>query len=131
MIALRVTLNGKLVCTAGAEDLAVLNTNVNAIGNLGTLTKKKRDELPEIHMSVGGLTARIDGEDEHLRWLEQRPLTPGDRVKIEIVNATDVDRPKETRAFDVERQEQREREQFEDAREFYHAFRHKYEPPKA
>jgi hypothetical protein len=32
MIALEVSLNGKRVCTAGAEDLAVLNSVVPAYG---------------------------------------------------------------------------------------------------
>jgi len=129
MIALRVTLNGKLVCTAGAEDLAVLHTIVNAVGNLGSLTKKQRDEPPDLYLSVGGLTGRIEGADEHVRWMEQQRLGAGDRVEVEILDTSDVDRPVETRPLDVERQQQKEREQFEYAREIYRTFRHKYEQP--
>jgi hypothetical protein len=86
MIALRVTLNGNLLCVAGAEDLAVLNTIVNAGGNLGALTKKHRpDETPYIRLLVGGLTGRVDGQDEHLRWAQQLDLKPGDKVEVEVL----------------------------------------------
>jgi len=130
MIALRVILNGKLVCTAGAEDLAVLSTIVGAGGALGRLTKKQRDDPPDVYLSVGGLTGRIDGADEHLRWTEQQPLQTGDRIEIHVLDTSEVDAPHEKRPFDAERAQQREREQFEYAREVYRTFRHKYEPPK-
>jgi hypothetical protein len=35
MIALEVSLNGKLVCRAGADDLSVLSAHVTASGKLG------------------------------------------------------------------------------------------------
>ena len=55
MIALEVSLNGKRVCIAGAEDLAVLTTSVTAVGKLGRKTVPARpDETGgQIHYSVG------------------------------------------------------------------------------
>ena len=86
MVALRVAVNGEHLCVAGAEDLAVLNAIVNAGGNLGSLTKKNDpNEMPHVNFTVGGLTGRADGQDEHLRWAEGRPLRVGDQVEVEIM----------------------------------------------
>jgi hypothetical protein len=131
MIALRVTLNGRLICTAGAEDLAVLNTIVTAAGNLGVLTKRQRDEPPDLYLSIGGLTGRIESSDEHLRWTEQQPLSVGDRIEVEILDTENVDAPTQARPMDAERQKQKEREHYEYAREVYLRLRHKYEPEQA
>src|SRR5688500_11228614 len=113
MVALRVSLNGTHLCVAGADDLSVLNTMVAAAGNLGPKTKKHRDEPPDIYLQIGGLTGRVDGKDEHLRWAEQKPLNTGDKVEIEVLETTDVDSPREMRPFDAARQKERERENFE------------------
>ena len=70
MIALEVSLNGKRICTAGAEDLSVLNTIVTASGRLGKKTVPVRpNETYDIYYHVGGLTSRRDlAKDVHLRW---------------------------------------------------------------
>ena len=69
MIALEVKLNGKRVCVAGADDLAVLNTSVTAVGKLGKKTVPFRpNETAEIHFHVGGLTSRRNrAKDAHLK----------------------------------------------------------------
>jgi hypothetical protein len=95
MIALEVTLNGKRVCVAGAEDLAVLTTSVSAVGKLGKKTIPARpDETGgEIHYSVGGLTARPDPErDVHLRWKSVAPLHVGDVIQVRILETDKADR---------------------------------------
>jgi hypothetical protein len=126
MIALRVRLNGTLLFVAGADDLAVLNTIVNAVGNLGSKTKKHRDEPPDVYLSVGGLTSRLEGPDEHLRWTEQRPLQMGDKVEVEIIETSDVDEP--TARKKAEREEEREKLRYENAKETYLNLRSKFEP---
>jgi hypothetical protein len=126
MIALRVKLNGTLLCVAGADDLSVLNTIVNAVGNLGPKTKKRRDEPPDVYLSVGGLTSRLEGLDEHLRWAGEQPLRMGDRVEVEIVETSDVDAPTERKK--AEREEEREKLRYEDAKETYLELRSKFEP---
>ena len=71
MIALEVKLNGKRVCIAGADDLAVLSAHVAACGKLGRKTVPARpDETTgDLYYSVGGLTARRDpNRDVHLKW---------------------------------------------------------------
>ena len=125
MIALRVSLNGKQVCVAGAEDLAVLNAIVNAVGNLGAKTKRTRDEPLNVYLHVGGLTARAEGADAHVRWAEELPLEMGDRIEVEVLETEEVDAPGEIRP--AESPEERERFRFEHAKETYFALRAKFE----
>jgi len=95
MIALEVRKNGKRVCVAGADDLAVLTTSVTAVGKLGKKTVPARpDETTgEIHYSVGGLTSRPDpNKDVHLRWQSVAPLKIGDVIEVRILETEKVDR---------------------------------------
>jgi len=97
MIAFEVTLNGKRICIAGAEDLAVLNTIITASGRLGTKTVPARpDETGgEIFYSVGGLTARPDPKkDVHVRWRSIAPLKVGDVVQVKVLDVKKADRAK-------------------------------------
>ncbi len=129
MIGLRVRVNGQHLCVAGAEDMAVLNAIVNAVGNLGALTVKQRpDETPEIYLRVGGLTGRADGQDEHLTWAGELRLKPGDKVEVEVLETSEAEPPKTARVQDKERQRQKERENYEYAKEVYFTFKPKFEP---
>lgn len=97
MIALEVSLNGKRVCVAGADDLGVLCANVTACGKLGSRTVPYRpDEKAEIHYSIGGLTSRPDpGKDVHMRWKSVARLKVGDVIQVRIV---ETDMPDQARA---------------------------------
>ncbi len=103
MIALRVKLNGKELCVAGAEDLSVLNAIINAVGAIGSKTKKVRDGAPDLHLSVGGLTGRKSGADYHLRWIEFQELAIGDRIEVELVETSVADAPTAKRKADPAR----------------------------
>ena len=95
MIAFEVKLNGKRVCIAGADDLAVLSTNIGAVGKLGKKTVPARpDETTgEIHYSVGGRTSRPDAnKDVHVRWKPVAPLKVGDVIEVRILETEKVDR---------------------------------------
>jgi hypothetical protein len=95
MIALEVSLNGKRVCVAGADDLRVLSAHVTACGKLGKKTVPARpdDTTGEIHYSVGGLTARPDAKkDVHVRWKSVAPLRVGDVIQVKILETEKVDR---------------------------------------
>lgn len=76
MLVLEVTVNGKRICIAGTEDLAVLNAGVTACGKLGSQTVPSReDETVDIFYSVGGLTRRRKSEtDVHVRWNQSSRL---------------------------------------------------------
>lgn len=125
MIAMRVIHNGEPLCIAGAEDLAVLSTIVSAVGNLGPLTKRERDEPLEIVLSVSGLTARADGHDEHLEWVGQKTLRPGDKIELELLDISKADPPNLTKPHLSK--EHREREHYEHAKGIYLALRAKFE----
>ena len=95
MIALEVKRNGKRVCIAGADDLAVLSAHVTAVGKLGKKTVPARpdDTTGEIHYSVGGLTARPDPKkDVHLKWKSVAPLRVGDVIEVRVLETEKVDR---------------------------------------
>jgi hypothetical protein len=94
MIAFEVRLNGRRICIAGAEDLAVLSTIVTASGKLGPKTVPARpdDTNGEIFFSVGGLTARRDPEkDVHVRWKSITPLTVGDVIQVKVLDVKKAD----------------------------------------
>lgn len=93
MIALRVKLNDKELCLAGTEDLAVLHAIVNAVGILGSETKKVRKGAPDLFLSVGGLTGRESGVDYHLNWVDFHELKIGDKIEVELVEISKADKP--------------------------------------
>lgn len=97
MIAFEVRLNGKRICRAGAEDLAVLSTIVSACGKLGKKTVPARpgQTSGEVHYSVGGLTSRSDPKkDVHVRWKSIAPLKVGDVLLVKVLETEKVDRAK-------------------------------------
>lgn len=100
MIAFEVILNGKRICTAGAEDLSVLTADMTATGKLGKKTVFEAlpdDTVPEVRLdySVGGLTRRRDpNRDVHLIWKSVRRLRVGDSLEVRVVEVRKADRPK-------------------------------------
>lgn len=95
MIAFEVRLNGKRICIAGAEDLAVLTTIITASGKLGpkTVPAWRDDTSGEVFYSVGGLTARPDpAKDVHVRWKPTTPLKVGDVVQVKVLDVKKADR---------------------------------------
>lgn len=96
MIAFEVSLNGKRVCTAGADDLGVLSAIISACGKLGKKAVPFRpNQIWEMHYSIGGLTSRSDPKkDVHVRWKSVAPLKVGDIVQVRVVETEKVDRAK-------------------------------------
>jgi len=93
MIAFEVSLNGRKVVLAGAEDLGVLNAIVTAVGKLGHLSQGARRKQDSFDVRIGGLTSRIDGQkNEHLNWFKQS-LIIGDEIKVKIVEVDSVEPP--------------------------------------
>lgn len=100
MRAFEVYVNGKKLCTAGLPPNSVLTTNINHV----SIT----DEL--FGVTVGGLNCATD---EHVRWRNTR-LRVGDEVRVKIVEADSVDRPrkrfKRNRKKELETQKRHVRE---------------------
>lgn len=95
MIAFEVSLNGKRVCVAGADDLSVLCAVISAGGKLGrkTVSPRANEKTRYVEYSVGGLTSRPDPrKDVHLRWKSLSPLKVGDVLEVRVIETKKVDR---------------------------------------
>ena len=127
MLALRVTVNDKKTIIAGADDLSVLSAIVSLVGRLGTKTVGSGLSKPDMHLHVGGLTARGKGRtDEHLRWTRHLKLKVGDRVTVELVKAARADRLVERSA--AERRD--ELAYYRELKKQYLRLQAKYEPDR-
>jgi hypothetical protein len=97
MIAFKIKLNGKSICTAGADDLCVLSTHITASGTLGkkTVAEPPNNAIRDVHFSVTGLTSRSNPrKDVHLRWKSIASLKIGDVIQVKVIESTKADRPK-------------------------------------
>jgi hypothetical protein len=129
MIAFRVTINGNPPVVGGANDLSVLTAIVTASGLLGKDTfpaRPNEDDNTSVEFRLGGLTRRAAGAvNEHLVWLDNLSLNPGDRVTVDVIETESVD-PVET-SCEAGGSEGDERQLFEFAKRNYFALRNKYE----
>jgi len=127
MIVLRVQVNDEPPVVAGAEDLGVLSAIVTAGGKLGREARSARPGEPfDIHLSLGGLTARAATEaDEHVRWVSRFDLGVGDKVVVEVLEATSAD-PVES-VSEAEKRQHDERAFFEHCKQVYFDLRDKYD----
>jgi hypothetical protein len=81
MRAFDVSLNGKKLCSAGIGDDGVLSAIVNWVTRKGT---------GDLFLEVGGLVSTVD---EHVKWVNQKPLQVGDTIQVTVVDAKSVDEP--------------------------------------
>lgn len=90
MFGFMVALNDEPSVTGAADDLYVLTAVVRASGAQGHMAGPIRsDQVQDYRLLLGGLTSRRDGHgDEHLYWLNRDDLAVGDRVTIELLDAT-------------------------------------------
>jgi len=128
MYALKVRINDQAPVVAGADDLGVLNAIVNCGGKLGSATVPRREgETQDFFVSLGGLTSRRMGStNEHLNWLSQVALKPGDKVTIEIIETETADPV--ASGVEAERHQSEEHEYFEHCKQIYLGLRSKYAP---
>ena len=91
MIAFRVTVNGKVLATAGIDGPHVLTAIVSSSAG-----KQRSSKVPRLSMHLGGL---VSGDRpqwrKHLDWLAdgRRDLKVGDKVVVEIVEVDRSDEP--------------------------------------
>lgn len=92
MIAFEISLNGKRVCVAGADDLIGLTASVEAFGMLGKNSAPlKPDETNcDLLFAVGGLDAQ---QKAYQYWQVPTPLKIGDVVQVRILETECPDRP--------------------------------------
>ncbi|MBB3118115.1 hypothetical protein [Pseudoduganella violacea] len=127
MYALKVSINDGAPIVAGADDLAVLNTIINCVGQLGPATMPNgTEQAVDLHVSIGGLTGRRDGaSDEHLGWLKMQPLQVGDTITVQLIETSAVDAPISGEAAAERKRD--EKEYFEHCRRVYLELKDKYE----
>src|SRR5215467_9356044 len=99
MIAMEVIKNGKKLCLAGTEDLAVLAASFSAGGRLGRDTFEFAGETnpPQMRLRVGGIASRKGQSDTHVDWVGQMEIKPGDVVTLKFVEVDKADTPVESR----------------------------------
>ena len=127
MIVFEVFLNGRSVARAGANDLGVLSTHITGVGKLGPMAKGRGPKDQDLHLSVGGLTARKRPPDEHVSWLSIHRLKVGDEVRVKVTQSARADRPASRKRANRKPPLVPEKQRFEFARDLYHKLRHKYE----
>ena len=113
MIALRIELNGRVICTAGAEDLGVLSAVVDALGVLGSEAEPLHEEEvpPLLSLAVGGMTRPKDGDQEHPIWIARRRLSVGDQISITVLDTSEADPPSSYLVRGRERREYSEKDE--------------------
>ncbi|MDQ3818139.1 MAG: hypothetical protein M3362_10650 [Acidobacteriota bacterium] len=90
MTCFEVSINEKLVCTAGVNDVGILLAAVELVKRkLQSKDQRNRDYLK---LRVGGSETN-DGHIEQLDWINRR-VKAGDEIKIRIVEASRFDKPK-------------------------------------
>jgi len=127
LIAFEVSLNGKRLTAAGADDASVISVILSGSGKLGPLTvnRRKDDRERDIKLQVGGLTSRIEEEkDEFLDWVKQQTLEVGDEIHVKVLDIEYADKPVSSKP---KKQVNHERELFEYAKKHYFELRDKYE----
>ncbi len=82
MRAFDISLNGKKLCRAGIGDDGVLTAIVNWV-----TTRKSSGDL---FLEVGGLISPVE---EHVSWVNQKPIQVGDTIQVTVVEAKSVDEP--------------------------------------
>jgi hypothetical protein len=127
MYALKVQINDEAPVIAGADDLGVLTATVTCVGKLGSGSRSGHEDEPaDLFITVGGLSSRTSGRpDEHLTWLSQKPLRPGDVLSVEVLDTSTADAP--ISGKEAEQRKHDEREYFEHCKKVYLRLREKYE----
>ena len=127
MRALRVQINDQAPVTAGAKDLGVLTAVITCVGKLGPDAVSPRgDQTESLKVDLGGLTSRSSNQtNENLDWLQSVPVQVGDKITIEVLEATCVD-PID-HAEQAKRRQTDTREYYEHCKETYFKLRDQYE----
>jgi hypothetical protein len=82
MIALRVSLNGQHLTTAGFQDGAMVTAMINIC------PRPPHDPPFSLELRIGG----ADAEKNLVEWLDKRPAV-GDEITIRIVETNEADAP--------------------------------------
>jgi hypothetical protein len=125
MIALEVKINGKVVTTAGRDDLCVLNTLIDAIGSLDSPnTASSTNNL--IQVGVSGVAKKTESTTgTKLNWLLPTTLGLGDEISIRVIETKSADHP--VRITKHDHSHVNDQSCWQMARDIYHQHKHEFE----
>ena len=92
MIAFRVSVNGKVLATAGIEGGHVLSAIVTSVAG----ERRSGAAFHKLSMHLGGLVSGDRPQDrKHIDWLGdgRKSLNVGDKIHIEIIDVDASDKP--------------------------------------
>jgi hypothetical protein len=96
MIVFELLLNGKVVASAGMQELSVLSQTITAVGVLGAKSQGTKS-VPEgfkLEAALTGLTSsKTEIDHRHCGWY-QSELKVGDELTIRILERENADVPK-------------------------------------
>lgn len=110
MIAYKVKINGKAVCTAGVGDYGFLaadllwNKRNPEFRSKGGRKKEWDEEL--LYLRISGLVVHDERIRERVVWAD-KPLSAGDEIVIRILEQQACDEPLERDRFDKTERKQR------------------------
>ena len=110
MIAFQVSRNGKLLCTAGIEDVGVLTSMLTWVRRR-THTQSHGGIEEELTFDVTALDGHDPKQNENLKWVSEA-LHVGDSISIRIVDVEAADPPVERDRDDPEAVERAKRRYF-------------------
>jgi hypothetical protein len=90
MLALELSVNGKVVSTAGTAGTVSVHCSVSAFG----------DQLRELKPGIGSVVVRLGGTTHSpnqsaalATWLEANNCSVGDVITLRVIETSDVDQP--------------------------------------
>jgi hypothetical protein len=116
MICFQIFINGKKICTAGIQsEFGVLTSILTWVKrDLSQFSSEDRHKMyeEEIDFNVGGHISYGKNDYENLDWIK-RSLSPGDEIKIKIIESPQADEPSSRVRSDPDFVEKQKRKYFE------------------
>jgi hypothetical protein len=111
MLAVKVSVNGEEVCTAGIDGPGL----VNALLTLSQRESQATDKtLPDIEakLHVGGVRRDAESGHDHLTWYDT-PISIEDLITVQVVDVAHVDEPTGSTSEGLKEVEKREKAYYE------------------
>jgi hypothetical protein len=88
MLAYEIWLNGRKVCVAGGSTVNVLS----AVATWVERANVAQGHPSQVELRVGGSLSRPAGQAQLVEWA-RATLTPGDELRLVVVDTAEVDSP--------------------------------------
>ena len=122
MICFEIFINGEKICTAGIDsEFGVLTSILTWVKrDLNQFSLKDRHKMleEELDFNVGGHISYGKNDYENLDWIK-KSLSPGDEIKIKIIESPQADEPSSRARSDPAFVEKQKRKYFERLKKEY------------